>query len=202
MYSFLQQLNVCFADKAAIEVCFGMPQTVIMIYVLAYPHFEIDVSRSLTAFREVHEKKRAKLVAPHITLVFGLADSISQEITALCEQIASQTSVIPIQFSNSEIVYDSFENTNKIFLLTSVGRDSLMTLHDQFYDGSHHKELGHDEPYRPHMTVATNLDRSVIEDIDTTPLGSFPIKSIINSLDVVKLADGKLSTIGSFPLGM
>lgn len=173
----------------------------IMIYVLAYPRFDMSVSRSLAAFRDIHEKERAKLVAPHITLVFGLADSISQEIIAVCEQIASQTPVIPIEFSNSEIVFDPYENTHKIFLLTSIGRDRLKILHDQFYDGLHHKELDNDESYRPHMTVATNLDRLIIEDVDTTSLGSFPIKAIISSLDVVKLADGKLSTIGSTPLG-
>lgn len=179
-----------------------MPQSMDMIYVLAYPHFEVKVSHALTAFRDLHEKERATLVAPHITLVFALADSLSQEIIAVCERVASQTSVIPIEFSNSEIIFDPFENTHKIMLLTSVGRDRLTTLHEQLYDGLRHKEQDNDELYRPHMTVATNSERLIIENVDTSSLGFFPIKATISSLDVVKLSDGKLSTINSILLGM
>lgn len=190
------------ANNFTLEVCPVMLQSMIMLYVLSYPHFEEPVSRALATFRDAHEKERARLVAPHITLVFALADSLSHEIKQVCEQVASQISGITIEFSNSEIIFDPFENKHKIILLTSLGRDCLTTLHEQLYEGVCHKELYKGELYRPHMTVATNSDRLTIENVDTTPLGFFPIKANISSLEVVKLTDGKLSTISSIPLGM
>ena len=43
-----------------------------MIYALAYPVFDPSTARAIDAFRTAHEPERARLVAPHVTLVFGL----------------------------------------------------------------------------------------------------------------------------------
>lgn len=43
------------------------------------------------------------------------------------------------------------------------------------------------------MTVATNVDRSVLEAVDVASIGTFPLKATIRSLKVVSLTDGSLS---------
>ncbi|MGB1215273.1 MAG: 2'-5' RNA ligase family protein [Pikeienuella sp.] len=156
--------------------------------------------RSILAFRCAHEPDRAKLVAPHITLVFGVQNSTPSEIAEHCERVARRTTMFCVEFSSWEIVYDPFEKTHKIFLVTSTGTDRVTALHQHLYDGPHRSEQRTDIPYKAHMTVATNVDRSVLEAVDVASLGRFPIKATIRSLEVVSLANGRLTVIGSFPL--
>lgn len=177
-----------------------MPQRSSMIYVLAYPKFEADILRSILTFRSAHEPDRAGLVAPHITLVFGVQNSTPSEIAKHCELVATRTTTISVEFPSWEIVYDPFEKTHKIFLVTSTGTDRVTALHQQLYDGPHRSELHPDMPYKSHMTVATNVDRSVLEAVDVASIGTFPMKATIRSLEVVSLTDSRLSVIGSIPL--
>ena len=172
-----------------------------MIYVLAYPQFEPEISQSLAAFREVHEPNRAQLVDPHITLVFGLRNTPIENIESLCQRVASANSTISLEFSMVDFLYDPFEKTHKIALRCSIGASPLISLHEQLYDGPHQKELHPGIPYRPHMTIGANADAAKVESVDTAVIGDFPIKAIVKNLSIVSLVDDKLRSISSIPLG-
>lgn len=172
-----------------------------MIYVLTYPTFEGDQYHTISRFRTVYEPDRAELVGPHITLVFGLKNATLQEIDALCDQVAAQTAPVSVEFSSHEIAYDPFEKTYKIFLLISEGADGVIRLHERLYAGLRRSEFDPNSFYRPHMTVATNVDRAILEDIDVDSIGSFPIKATVSGLEIVSLARGQLSLIKSIPFG-
>ncbi|PZQ95647.1 MAG: hypothetical protein DI533_18570 [Cereibacter sphaeroides] len=169
-----------------------------MTYVLAYPEFEPAVGKRIDAFRSNHEPGRAGIVPPHITLVFGLRNPHLQEFFEVCEDAAAAVSEFAVDFKKTEIVYDSFENTHKIFLVCSTGKSRLIELHDLLYNGPNRKELNLDIPYRPHMTVATNVDRTVIENLDVTDIGALPISGTVRSLEVVDFTNGVLRPLRTF----
>jgi len=179
-----------------------IPETCRMIYVLAYPKLEAKISRSLAAFRQTHEPERAQLVAPHITLVFGVRKSSPEEIAAICDQVASKTSAISTEFSKSEICYDPFEKVHKISLLCTKGAKQLTALHRDLYEGPHSDEFDTDIPFRPHMTVGANSNLSELEDVSLASIGTLPITAEIDSLSVVQIANRELQTICSVKLSM
>jgi 2'-5' RNA ligase len=172
-----------------------------MIYVLAYPEFEQGVAESINRFRTAHEPERAKLVPAHITLVFGLRKAQPQKFLVFCENVARHASELSVKFTASEIVYDPFEKAHKLFLLSSIGSRALTTLHKQLYSGPHRAQLNHDIPYRPHMTVATHEDRTIIEQLDVGTIGSLPISGTISALQVVEHIDNRLNLLRTIQLG-
>ena len=62
-----------------------------MIYVLAYPVFEPMSAERINAFRAKHEPDRAKLVPPHVTLVFGVADEHLKTVSTLVDSVSAKT---------------------------------------------------------------------------------------------------------------
>jgi 2'-5' RNA ligase len=171
-----------------------------MIYVLAYPEFEPSVAESINRFRFANEPERARLVPPHVTLVFGMRTPHPQDFLTRCEGVAGHVSELAVSFTASEVVYDPFEKTHKMLLPISTGKRTLIALHQQLYDGSQLAELNPDIPYRPHMTVATNEDRTIIERLDVATLGAFPLSGRIRAIEVVELADNTLHPLRTIPL--
>ena len=171
-----------------------------MIYVLAYPKFSEQISQRLDDFRSVHEPERARLVAPHLTLVFGVEQKFAEDVVDLCEQVAATTTSISLAFSKSEISYDPFEKVNKISLVCWKGADLITDLHERFYQGLHQNAQRSDVIYRPHMTVGTNFDISKLENVDVSTIGAFPIEAECNRLSIVELNGNELQAIKSFEM--
>lgn len=172
-----------------------------MIYVLAYPEFAPSTADALATFRAAHEPQRARLVPPHVTLVFGLRNFSAEAMADQCRRIASEARPFKVTFADGEFIHDPLENTHKIALPCVMGADELTMLHERLYDGPQRIELNPTIPYRPHMTIATNSERSVLETISTAVLGPFPLAAQITQLELVQVADGTLSNLSSFPLG-
>lgn len=187
-------------DRAVVELRSRPTYRRVMIYVLAYPEFEPGVAAKIARFRSMHEPNRAKLVPPHVTLVFGLTSVRPTEFVAFCERAAECAHVLEVNFAATEIVYDPFEETHKLFLMISAGKDDLTALHERLYGGPHQSELDPAIPYRPHMTMATHTDRAAIERLDGSAMGAFPIPGVIRNLEVVELADKTLRSLRTVPL--
>ncbi|MEP1208972.1 MAG: 2'-5' RNA ligase family protein [Rhizobiaceae bacterium] len=118
-----------------------------MIYVLVYPEFESRLARRIGRFRSAHEPERAKLVPPHITLVFGLKHAVPKSMLALCESVSSNATELTIEFSHCEIAYDPFEKVQKLSLVCGNGKDALTEWHDLLYAGSHRSKSKSELPY-------------------------------------------------------
>lgn len=172
-----------------------------MIYVLAYPQFEPSVAERVRRFRTENEPARAELVPPHVTLVFGLMNIRPHEFLEHCEAVANRSSQFEVSFVSEEITHDPFEKTYKLLLVSSTGSFQLAALHEQLYEGAQMAERKDDIPYRPHMTVATNPDRTPVERLDTSSLGGFPLLGTIRALEVVKLENGRLHHLRTTPFG-
>jgi 2'-5' RNA ligase len=190
-----------FGGDAGIELRYRNPHRRKMIYVLAHPSFAPDVAENIDRFRSAHEPERARLVRPHVTLVFGLKNADPVEFTMFCTRVAEGVAEIDIEFVASECSYDPFEKAHKMLLLSAAGSMDVTALHEQLYDGPHRSELHPGIPYRPHMTVATHEDRRVIDGLDVEVIGSFPLRGRINALEIVELSGGALKPVRTIPLG-
>jgi len=141
-----------------------------MIYVLAYPQFEPNVIERIRRFRTENEPARAELVPPHVTLVFGLMIIRPHEFLEHCVAVANRSSQFALSFVSEEIAHDPFEKTYKLLLVSSTGSSQLAALHEQLYKGAQRAEQKEDIPYRPHMTIATNPDQTLVERLETSSL--------------------------------
>lgn len=171
-----------------------------MLYVVAFPQFEPATARRIDAFRAQHEPARARLVAPHLTLMFGVRTTSAQFICALCDQVAQDVPAFDIAFTQSEIVHDPVEGAYKCVLVAGSGYERATALHHRMYAGPHRAELDPRIPYRAHMTVATNDMRDKLAEIDAADLGALPIRSTVDAMHVVRLSEGTLETLCSVPL--
>ncbi|MEO1020062.1 MAG: 2'-5' RNA ligase family protein [Pseudomonadota bacterium] len=171
-----------------------------MIYALAYPRFDDEVTASIAEFRSRHEPDRANLVAPHVTLVFALKRECLEDFIRTCERVTSCTDEFEATFVGSEIVHDPFENAYKMFLCLSNGQSQLISLHEKLYDGPQRSELPPDVPYRPHMTVATNKERSELEKLDSTSIARFPISARISTVEIAELAKSNIQSLKTLRL--
>ncbi|MEL6609654.1 MAG: 2'-5' RNA ligase family protein [Pseudomonadota bacterium] len=172
-----------------------------MIYVLAYPAFDPAVARRVDDFRARHEPQRARLVPPHITLVFGSDDSHLPFISDLVDRVADQTAGVSVGFNRLEARFDPFEGKHKLFLLCGEGSDQITDLHHRLYDGPHRSDLSDDHPFVPHMTVATQDERKTLEQIDTSALGDLPIRTTLSALELVRFDGSRLTTVRTAPFG-
>jgi len=171
-----------------------------MIYVLVYPAFDDRLMGSIQAFRLTHEPDRARLVPPHITLVFALHQVEEEAFLSHCDHIAQQRCPFSVSFCFFRAAFDPYENMHKLMLSCGEGKLPLTQLHDDLYSWLKHH--GHCQPsgFSPHMTVATHPDRDQIEKIDLRTLGKLPLHAEVRALEVVKLHGGKLSLLQSVPL--
>lgn len=170
-----------------------------MLYVLAFPKFTTKVTRSIDLFRARHEPERARLVGAHITLAFGLSGVDAHEFSQSCRKAVAGTRTVHVEFHRFDIDYDPFEKSHKIFMLCSTGSDALGALHRALYRGAHRDHLESDV-YRPHMTIATNAEREVLERSRPTSIGTFPIHAVVDAVDVVRIAGGALEKLATIPL--
>ncbi|MEO0703830.1 MAG: 2'-5' RNA ligase family protein [Pseudomonadota bacterium] len=171
-----------------------------MIYVLAYPIFEPKSAERIRAFRAKHEPERARLVRPHITLVFGVADEHRQAVSGLVDMVSGQTSAFPIIFDRCVIEFDPFETKYKLFLLCPDENKGITALHDQLYDGVYRSELNSEHPFRPHMTIASCDERVDAEQIDVSEIGDLPIRANLCALTLVRLDGDRLTELKTAPL--
>lgn len=165
-----------------------------MIYVLAYPEFEPSCAARIDAFRAQHEPERARLVRPHITLVFGSAEAHLGAITDLVDDVACAVTPLTVTFDATAIEFDPFEKTHKIFLLCGQGHEALTVLHECLYGGPHRAELDPKHPFRPHMTIGSFARREEIEAVDMSDV-ALPMQARITGLEVVRFAHGRLTPL-------
>ncbi len=92
---------------------------------------------------------QARLVGPHVTLVFPFDDALSSELLrAQVEEASRGVSPLTLRlerFGGSEGQY--------LFLHVARGADEVVALHDRLYTGPLARHLSPSYPYVPHLTV-------------------------------------------------
>lgn len=165
-----------------------------MIYVLAYPVFAAPVTQALARFRGTYEPERARLVRPHVTLVFAQPGKRAEAVIRASSQIAATTAPVDLTFTAHTLAFDRFESAHKLFLLPTRGRQALCRL----YAALNAAEQTQDA-FRPHMTVATDAREERVHRARAAWALPLPISARIESLEVVRLSGKRLQPVASVP---
>ncbi len=189
-------------NGAAVEYFASTLQDREVIYVLAYPVFEPNSAQRIRAFRTKHEPERAKLVPPHITLVFGAANEHLQAIAGLVDKVSGQTKAFAVTFDGYAIEFDPFEKKHKVFLFCGGGNGRITFLHNRLYEGAHSSELSSAHPFKPHITIATYDERPDVEQVDISAVGELPIRGELSALELVRFEDGRLTKLKTVPFAV
>lgn len=171
-----------------------------MLYVIAVPRFAAPVQEAIARFRARHEPERARLVAPHVTLVFGLRGCDPDSFARFCRRAVGAQARFSVAFDGPDLSFDPVEKVYKLALACTRGHDRILSLHSALYDGPHRSRLRSDLAFRPHMTVATNVRGEALRDIDLAALGRLPISGTIDAVEVVELTATGLRRVARLDL--
>jgi 2'-5' RNA ligase len=92
---------------------------------------------------------QVRLIAPHITLMFPVSDSIGEEnLVHHLENVLKDWRSFPIHLQGVHLSWDDY-----VFLLVQAGKNDIIRLHDEMYTGILARELRKDIPFIPHLTL-------------------------------------------------
>lgn len=159
--------------------------------IMIFPAFE-DIAM-INQIREKYDPL-AKLIRPHITIVFPFKDEMSNEklFDILNERLAG-VKPFKIELQGFSKCKDRFGNY--LFLNVIKGRDEIIKIHNLLYDNEFHK-FDSGLVYLPHMTVGKvknnfELEQAYgeIKDIDCL------FASNVNKISVEMIGDNEESII-------
>ena len=139
----------------------------------------------------------AKLVPPHITLVFPFADNISDnKLVSLVKSKVQNLVPFYVNFKGILMNYDTYTQSNYIYLNCIEGSENIQNLHDILYSTFPlSKHLNSNIKYIPHITLGhtDNINiklydnfESIIDEIVIEKIGEHD-ESII--IDKIKLGE-------------
>ena len=133
----------------------------------------------------------AKLVRPHITLVFPFENEMSNE--ELEEKLVSSLKDV----KPFELVLHGFSKTddNYLFLDIEKGKDIIEGIHDELY-ANHFKDYDLGLPYIPHMTVGKlNNDQELSNAYEYVKNIDVSFQTIVNKISVEMIGEHEESII-------
>jgi len=122
-----------------------------MSYALA--HFPTVDTRQIDELRRKYDPQ-VDLIAPHITLVFPVPDSLSKShLVSHVVNVLRSCKQFSISLQGLEQSWD-----NCLFLLLQEGRTEVIRLHDDLYTGILAPFIRRDMRYVPHVTLGAFAD--------------------------------------------
>lgn len=171
-----------------------------MIYVVVYPEFGPETRARIDRFRQRYEPRRARLIPPHLTLVFGLPAANPSAFIEFCRETVLTRHAIQIALDDANIVHDPTEATYKLCLSCREGRSELIDLHTTLNPVRPGDERRPNIVFDPHMTIATDPDRESVAGLQSTALALLPIRGRVSTVNVVDVTDRALTQLAELRL--
>lgn len=136
----------------------------------------------------------AKLVRPHLTLVFPFSSDLTTEM--ILQEITNQINGYPcFQLICQGIVKDSNAYGNYLFLLVQEGNEHLIELHDRLYSGIFSTYRA-DIPYVPHLTIGKLQSEEALDSAYQTLTGwNHSFTTMVDTISVEIIGEQKESII-------
>lgn len=168
---------------------------------LMYPEFTLEDRARIDGYRAVFELERAKMVEPHVTLVFGVKGIAQRALVGLSETVARGQGAFEVSFDRIRFERDMLDGVVKGYLDIGTGGEVVRGVHNALYRGTHAKEYRQEITFVPHMTIATLDDEGQIE-IATREAQriTLPLRGRISALSVMRLSKGKLAPLAEIGL--
>jgi 2'-5' RNA ligase len=166
---------------------------------VSFPTIETIDRTWIERIRADHDPQAAKLAA-HFTLVFPTEET-SGAVAAELAGIADSTRPVPFTLRRAKAVVDASDRGCHVFLVPDEGSQAISELHDRLHGGVLGRHLREDFPFVPHVTVAASADfpwcEAKANGLNRDPL---TITGILESLDLLQLDDGAVSSVSRFML--
>lgn len=172
-----------------------------LLYVIAEPEIA-EADRAWIEAIRCRRDPQFGLVGPHLTFVFGTDALAPNDLVSCVNRVAAATP--PIAFHLLDIVTHSNQvlDQHYVFLTSSVGRQSLVDLHDRLCAESLGEPDGGHPAFEPHVTLARFTRRSDADALVETLRGmAREIAGVVSSLRVISVAGSTRRDIATIPLG-
>ncbi len=171
-----------------------------MLYALLYPRLAPPDAAAVDRLRARFEPERARLVRPHVTLVFGVTAVGEGDLAGLCRSAAARQRPFALGLAGAEGFRDPVDGRHKVVLIVREGAEEVTALHEALYAGPHRGSLRRDIPFRPHLTVATcDTAEEARDALAEAAKLAYPIGGDVDAVVLERLTDGELRTSGTFP---
>ena len=164
-------------------------------YVVCYPQLAAPDRRWIDEIRRNHDPQAA-LIAPHITLVFGLMDIGEAVLARHIASCAEAQTKIEVRFSALECHRGVNEEAFYAFLLPDQGRAEVEALHHALHGGPLLRRGRAMPAFVPHITLGRSGDPDAIRTlIAAQRLPGGGISARLDALTLVALDGGTLRPI-------
>jgi hypothetical protein len=170
-------------------------------YVVAYPRLSERDHAWIQDYRAKHDPRYFKLIAPHVTLVFGIADLGAEELVREVRARAAGVPAFDFELAVATLNRDSSGDYYHEFLVPEKGYAGIIRLHDRLYGGALARYLRLDIDFIPHVGIGNDTDPQACKRrVDALNAAGIAIPGRIEALDVIELLDDSVRTVERIPL--
>jgi 2'-5' RNA ligase len=165
--------------------------------VLAYPQFTDKELAWIEAIRTTLDPQ-AELIAPHVTLVFPIAEYqiAVHEVILHTRAVALDTPPFVLNLRCALVMPDIVGSGAHLFLVPDEGMSHFVKIHDQLYRGPLAPYLRLDIPFIPHITVGTGPDAAALYQVaQELNESAFAPRALIDRLTVVHHTPSTVTTV-------
>jgi 2'-5' RNA ligase len=167
--------------------------------VVTYPRIS-DADRAwIESVRQTHDPQ-FDLIRAHFTLVFP-APIPAAVLSDVVENAVGEQLSFRIEMTRAIAHWDPFSSRGYVFLVPSLGGDTIDALHQRLYEGSLRPYRRTDVPYLPHLTIAQKTSfAECLELADALSRAGLYVGAAIDQLHVVCVANTVVTSVGVFDL--
>src|SRR4051812_10111944 len=103
--------------------------------VIAYPELNADDLKLIQHFRREYDHIKYRIIDPHFTLVFPVADINENEFIEEVKKRAANLRKFNFNLRESTLHKDPLSDNFNIFLIPDEGFDDLVKIHEELYCG-------------------------------------------------------------------
>jgi 2'-5' RNA ligase len=166
--------------------------------VIARPHFE---QADLAWLTDIRSRRAGNRGPPYFTLVFS---GVDLEPRAFVDQIRANAADIPrirFRLRSALVVPERAVGRFHVFLIPDEGFGAILRLHDALHRGPVEAAIREQQPYLPHITVATCATHAEARKIAAgLNNGALDISGHIEALEVERRTGEVIRRIAEIPL--
>lgn len=172
-----------------------------MFAAICVPRFPASAVSWLQELRAKYDRKNARLVAPHVTLVFPTSSLPEERFVAHVVSCSRGANVGTVGFSAVRVFADGSADTHLVYLLPSFGAELFLQLHEKLYSGPLGPLSRPGSEYVPHITLgrfsSTDAAAAVAGQINAAPN---PIAGEVEAIDIVHVGEDLVRHVHTEPL--
>jgi 2'-5' RNA ligase superfamily len=166
--------------------------------VIARPHFNKE---DLAWITDIRSRRAGSRGAPYFTLVFSNPSLTPSAFLNAVRTYSKDVHPIRFRLRSALVVPEQAAGRFHVFLIPDEGFGAILKLHDALHVGALAPAVRQDNPYLPHITVATTADHAKARDLAVAlNQGGLDIHGHIEALEVESRIGEVIKLVAEVPL--